>query len=111
MYINRSIISNPRTADIVAAAAADTYLHHATPGQPHPAGLQQLVFNQEEEDPIQAQKVTVGALLLAIHNFNDIKLRLLLEGETELLKLQLAAKNTEISELREQLWNPADYAK
>ncbi len=34
-----------------------------------------------------------------------------LKGETELLKLQLAAKNTEISELREQLWNPADYAK
>ncbi len=111
MYINRSIISNPRTADIVAAAAADSYLHHAAPGQPHPAGLQQHVFNREEEDPIQAQKVTVGALLFANRNFNDIKSRILLEGETELLKLQLAAKNTEIAELREQLWNSADFAK
>jgi hypothetical protein len=80
MDINRTIISNPRTADIVAAAAADTYLHHAQPDQPHSASLQQHVFHQEEVDFIQAQKVMVGALLLAIHNFNNIKSRILLEG-------------------------------
>ncbi len=85
MYINRTIISNPRTADIVAAAAADSYLHHAMPGQPHPAGHQQHVFHKEEDDSVQAQKVTVRALLLAIRNFNDIKSRILLDGETELL--------------------------
>jgi exonuclease III len=46
MYINRTIITNTRTADIVAAAAADTYLHHATPGQLPRRTAQQHVFRQ-----------------------------------------------------------------
>jgi exonuclease III len=54
IYINRTIVTNPRTADVVAAAAADTYLQHAAPGQPHPEGVQRLVFRLEEEDPILA---------------------------------------------------------
>jgi hypothetical protein len=35
LFINRTILSNPRTDDVVLAAFADTYLAHADPGQPN----------------------------------------------------------------------------
>jgi exonuclease III len=73
MFINRTIIANPRTEDVVAAAAADTYLAHATPRQPDPREGPQHVFNIAGEDPIEGQKVVVGQLLSAINNYNNKK--------------------------------------
>ncbi len=70
MFINRTIITNPRTVDVVAAAAADTYLAHATPGQPDPRDGPQHVFNRAGDDPIEGQKVVVGQLLSAINNYS-----------------------------------------
>jgi hypothetical protein len=58
MFINRTIINNPRTADEVAAAAADTYLAHATPGQPDPREGPQYVFH------IQSPKIIMTGLKL-----------------------------------------------
>jgi hypothetical protein len=110
MYINRSIVTNPRTADVVAAAAADTYLQHAVPGQQPPNVAPRHVFRLVEMDPIEEQKVTVGTLLRSIRSYNDLKSEIVLNSENNLLNLQLAGLNATISELRDQLWDPSDYA-
>jgi exonuclease III len=98
MYINRTIITNPRTGDIVAAAAADTYLHHATPGQQPRGAAQQFVFRHGHVDDIENQKVIVGNLFQRIKEYNDLKMQIETQGQDNLLVLQLAAKNTEITE-------------
>jgi hypothetical protein len=110
MYINRTIITNPRTADIVAAAATDTYLHHATPGQLPRGAAQQHVFRQGHVDDTENQKVIVGSLFQKIKEFNDLKMQIETQGPDNLLDLQLAAKQTEINELREQLWDCDTYS-
>ncbi len=95
---------------VLAAAAADTYLQHAVPGQRPPNVAPRHVFRLEEFDPIEEQKGTVGTLLRSIRSYNDLKSEIVLNGENNLLNLQLAGLNTTISELREQLWDPSDYA-
>jgi hypothetical protein len=110
MYINRTIITNPRTADIVAAAAADTYLHHATPGQQPRGAVQQFVFRHGHIDDIENQKVIVGNLFQRIKEYNDLKMQIETQGQDNLLVLQLAAKNTEITELRELLWDAETFS-
>ncbi len=111
MFINRTIINNPRTADVVAAAAADTYLAHATPGQPDPRGEPQYVFHIAGEDLIEGQKAIVGQLLAAINNHNNKKQKIETEGTNNLLELELATLNMEIRDLREHLWDPETYGK
>jgi hypothetical protein len=56
LFINRSILSNARTDDVVLAAYADTYLSHAAPIQPAPV-LRQYVFHDAPLDGIEAQKI------------------------------------------------------
>jgi hypothetical protein len=97
--------------DVVAAAAADTYLAHATPGQPDPRDGPQHVFNRAGEDLIEGQKVVVGQLLSAINSYNNKKQQIETEGENNLFVLKLAALNTEIKDLRERLWDPATYGR
>jgi hypothetical protein len=107
MFINRSIISHPRTEDVVAAAVADTYLAHARVDQQIYGRVlpQQLVFRGDEPNPLDAQKVIVGNLIRAIAQANDISLEIETNGNSALLDLQLAGKLTTIRELRESVWD------
>jgi hypothetical protein len=111
MFINRTIINNPRTADVVAAAAADTYLNHAVPGQAPPVDGPQHVFHIDDGDPIQQQKVIVGNLLNYIKRFNDIQMDITINGQDRLKILELEATKASIRDFRERLWNPSTYDK
>jgi hypothetical protein len=111
MFINRTIINNPRTADVVAAAAADTYLAHAVPGQRDPREAPQHVFHEAPQDPVTAQKVIVGQLLSAIANYNNKRLVIEREGTNNLLELELSALDAEIRELKGRLWDSETYGR
>jgi exonuclease III len=107
MFINRSIISHPRTEDVVAAAVADTYLAHARVDKQIYGRVlpQQLVFREDEPNPLDAQKVIVGNLIRAIAQANDISLEIETNGNSALLELHLAGKLTTIRELHESVWD------
>ncbi len=111
MFINRTIINNPRTGDIVAAAAADTYLNHAVPGQPSPLDGPQHVFHVDDGDPVQHQKVIVGNLLNYIKRYNDIQMDIAINGNDPLKTLELEAANASIRDYKDRMWNPATFNK
>jgi hypothetical protein len=111
MFINRTIINNPRTVDIVAAAAADTYLSHAVPGQPSPVDGPQHVFHVDDGDPLQRQKVIVGNLLNYIKRYNDIQMDIAINGHDPLKTLELEAANASIRDYKDRMWNPATFNK
>jgi hypothetical protein len=109
LTINRSILSNPRTDDIVLAAFADTYLAHAR--GPGPAELQpQLVFRLNERDPIEEQKLTVGTFIRQLKDLNNLIERSRTEPETNLLQLLIAGKETEIELTRALIWSVERYS-
>jgi exonuclease III len=96
-FINRTIINNPRTDDVVLAAIYDTYLQHAAdceanshlltpPNVHHAIGI----------SPLQLEKEKVGNLMRLIREYNNIDERLALDPNNRLTRLELAAKNTEI---------------
>jgi len=106
-FINRTIINNPRTEDIVLAAAMDTYFNHVDIEDPHNhAVLGNLNVHQAEgANRLQQEKEKVGHFLLLITQFNSLNEQLSLDPSNNLIALEVAAKNTEISIARENLLN------
>jgi hypothetical protein len=60
LYINCTILSNPRTDDVVLAAFADTCLAHASPAQPLAGELGQHVFGLDPTRKLDRQRIAVG---------------------------------------------------
>jgi hypothetical protein len=96
-FINRTIINNPRTDDVVLAAIYDTYLQHAVdceanthlltpPNVHHAIGI----------SPLQVEKEKVGNLTRLIREYNNTYEQMSLDPNNRLIRLELAAKNTEI---------------
>jgi hypothetical protein len=103
-YINRTITDNPRTSDVVLAAFADTYLAHADPVQPAADG--QHVFRATDVDLLTPQKVIVGRFTQLLREYNSLIERSFLEGQSQLLVLLIAEKETEINLQKELIWDP-----
>ncbi len=106
-YINRTITDNLRTSDVVLAAFADTYLAHADPVQPAVDELH--VFRAADVDLLTPQKVIVGRLTQLLREYNDLIERSFLEGQSQLLGLQIAEKETEINLQKELIWDPLTF--
>jgi exonuclease III len=106
LSINRTILSNPRTDDVVLAAFADTYLAHAgTQDAAGAAATPQLVFRHNDRDPLEAQRISVGTFISQIRDLNDLIERYHNESQNNLLKLLIAEKETEIELSRAQIWS------
>jgi exonuclease III len=106
LSINRTILSNPRTDDVVLAAFADTYLAHAGPLDAEgAAAAPQLVFRHNNRDPLEAQRILVGTFIRQIRDLNDLTERSRNETQNNLLKLLIAEKETEIELSRVQIWS------
>jgi hypothetical protein len=107
-YINRTITDNPRTSDVVLAAFADTYLAHADPTQPNAEAP--YVHRAAPVDVLTPQKVIVGRFMQLIREYNDLTEQMAnSNGNTQLISLLIAEKNTEIALQRELLWDITRY--
>ncbi len=102
LFINRSIVSNPRTEDVILAAFADTYLAHADPTQDVGDGY---VHHLDPVHPLQQQKGIVGDLLRLIREFNDLSEQEILEPHNNLTPLLKASVATEITMKKAQIWD------
>jgi hypothetical protein len=106
LTINRTILSNPRTDDVVLAAFADTYLAHAMAlGAATVTEQPQLVFHRNEQDPLEEQKIKVGTFIKQIKDLNDLIERSRNDTHNNLLKLLVAEKETEIELSRAKMWS------
>jgi hypothetical protein len=101
LFINRTIISNPRTEDVVLASYADTYLAHADPAQ---VLVDEHVHHLHPGHPLQLQKGIVGNLIRLIKEFNDLSEREILEPNNNLIPLLKAGVSTDIALQRERVW-------
>ncbi len=109
LNINRTILSNPRTDDIVLAAFADTYLGHAR--RLRAAGIQrQHVFRLHDQDPLAEQKITVGTFIRQLKELNDLIERSRNEVDNNLLPLLIAEKETEVEMTRALIWSVDQYS-
>ncbi len=109
LTINRAILSNPRTDDVVLAVFADTYLAYARGAGP--AEMQpQLVFRLNERDPLEDQKLTVGTFIRQLKELNNLIERSHNETENNLLQLLIAEKETEIELTRALIWSVERYS-
>jgi hypothetical protein len=102
LFINRSIISNPRTEDVVLASFADTYLAHADPAQPLD---NEYVHHLNPTLLLQQQKGIVGDLLRLIRDFNDLSEREIVEPNNNLIPLLKAGIDTEIALKKTLVWD------
>ncbi len=103
--INKTVLSLPRTDDIVLASVLHAYLLHvdtddaeniaaATPrGVHYAAGI----------NPIQMEKIKVGNLMRLIREYNQLYELSINDPLNRLVELELAAKNTEIVLLKNTL--------
>ena len=80
--ISNTILTHPRFMDICTAAAADTYLSHASQNNPN--------------IDVQTGKIEVGNFLQLIRDINDIEYDIELNGSTN---LKLEEKRAKIREL------------
>ena len=98
-FINHTILSNPRTDDVVLAAVYDTYLQHMDPldEQTRRALSPPGVHHVEGHDVVQHEKEKVGNLIRLTRDYNDLFEQLSLDPQNNRLSLQLAGKNTEIA--------------
>jgi exonuclease III len=103
LFINRTILTNPRTDDVVLAAFADTYLAHADPSQPNL--VNQFVFEGDPQRQLKRQRLAVGTFIRLLKEFNDLTERKMCNKENPHLDFLLAGKNTEITAQRELLWS------
>jgi exonuclease III len=94
LCINRTILFNPRTDDVVLSAFADTYLAHAVSEVAGEGG--QHVFRLNQPDPIEEQKTVVGTFIRLTKELNDLTEKARNDSENNLLKLLIAEKETEI---------------
>jgi exonuclease III len=102
LFINRTIISNPRTEDVVLAAYADTYLAHADPAQ---VLRDEHVHHLDPGQPLQLQKGIVGNLIRLIKQFNDLCEQEILEPNNNLIPLLKAGVSTDIAIQRDRVWD------
>jgi hypothetical protein len=102
LFINRSIISNPRTEDVVFGAFADTYLAHADPAQ---LLIDEHVHHQNPGDQLDQQKGKVGRFLELIREYNDLTLREVNEPNNNLIPLLKAGTVRNLDLQRDVLWN------
>ncbi len=72
LYINRTILSNPRTDDVVLAAFADTYLAHAIPDQAVLGQLEQHVHGLDPVRVLNDQKQVVGNFIKLLKEYNNL---------------------------------------
>ncbi len=104
-FINKTIMSLPRTDNVVLASVLDTYLLHvdaedadniriATPPGVHHA---------DGHNPIRAEQTKVGNLLSLIREYNTIYEQSINDPQNRIISLELAAKDTEISILKNSL--------
>ncbi len=91
LFINRTILTNPRTDDVVLAAFADTYLAHADPTQPNLAN--QFVFEGDPQRQLERQRLAVGTFIRLLKEFNDLTERKMCNKENPHLDFLLAGKN------------------
>jgi hypothetical protein len=105
LFINRTILSNPRIDDVVLSAYADTYLAHASLDQPNLGGLEQHVFGVNPALELDRQKNTVGTFIKLLKEYNSIEERRSLDKNNRLLALLSAEKLTEISMQRDLIWD------
>jgi len=97
-YINRTILSDPRTYDFVLAAVADTYLAQLGARAEAAAADQEALRNPNvyhdqarPRDYINSQKAAVGSFLTKLKENNDIFERHVLDRENVLTVNELAA--------------------
>ena len=85
LSINNVILKHPRFLDVALAAAADTYLSHASDNNPH--------IN------IAAGRLEVGAFLLLLREINDLEYDIELNGSTpeKILEKDNKSRNLELS--------------
>jgi len=105
-FINRTILSNARTDDIVLASFMDTYLTHTDTENPENRAILAEVHHAEGVDPVQTEKEKIGRFMQLIKRYNDLNERLILDPLNNLLTLELAGTNGEIRELKETFWKP-----
>jgi exonuclease III len=111
LFINRSILNNPRTDDVVLAAVADTYLSHAAAAQP-PGALEAVnVFHIGALDPLATQKTEVGKFIKLCKEYNALVERGTTDKNNNLLTLLIAEKDTEISLQREKIWDVERFSR
>jgi hypothetical protein len=101
LYINRTIINNPRTDDVVLGAYADTYLSHAVDNETGPV---RLVHNRHQLGILEEQKVIVGNFLQMIIDYNSLVEREIREPDNNLIPLLIAAKSRDLDIQRERIW-------
>jgi hypothetical protein len=111
LFINRTILNNPRTDDVVLAAFADTYLSHAAPNQPPGFLEDQYVFQLGRQDPLATQKIEVGNFVRLCKEYNALVERTVKEKNNNLLSLLIAEKDTEINLQREKIWSVDRYSR
>jgi hypothetical protein len=111
LFINRTILNNPRTDDVVLAAFADTYLSHAAPTQPPGLLEDQYVFQLGRQDPLATQKIEVGNFVRLCKEYNALVERTVKEKNNNLLSLLIAEKATEINLQREKIWCVERYSR
>ena len=95
----------PRTDDIVLASALDAYLVHvdADDAENIAAATPPGVHYAVGINPIQLEKNKVGNLLRLIREYNNLYELSINDPTNRLIELELAAKNTEISLLKNTL--------
>jgi hypothetical protein len=103
LFINRTILTNPRTDDVVLAAFADTYLAHADRIQPDQEN--QFVFEGDPQRQLERQRVAVGTLIRLLKEFNELTERKISDRMNQHLDFLLAGKSTEISAQRDLIWS------
>jgi hypothetical protein len=92
IFIDNSIFKHPRCSAVLAAAAVETYLQHATPLQ---EGLN-----------IQEGLHSIGNIINKIRQANETEFEIAFGGRTQQLELRLAGLNTEINLLVAELLEP-----
>ncbi len=110
LYINRIILSNPRTDDVVLAAFADTYLAHAVPDQAVLGQLEQHVHGLDPVRVLNDQKQVVGNFINLLKEYNNLVERHSQDKKNQLLDLLIAEKNTEISAQKDKIWDADRYS-
>jgi len=104
-FINRTILANPMTDDIVLATFMDTYLTYIFENDPDNQVIFDEVHHAVGVNPIQNEREKVGRLLDLIRRQNNGLEALQLNPLDNLLSLQVAAIKAEIRELKETLWS------
>jgi hypothetical protein len=111
LFINRTILNNPRTDDVVLAAVADTYLSHAAAVQPPGVLEEEYVFHHGARDPLASQKTKVGNFIKLCKDYNALVERRTTDKNSNLLSLLIAEKDTEVNLQRDKIWDVERFSR